>query len=266
MKISEIIDRIKKNKIKVIIIIIASFFLSYLGIGMLYQIGDIVPLIKTKFSPSDILSYMGAFFTLVGTIILSILALWQNEKIEENNNKFQELQQTQFSQLLEIQKNTKQPLLIAYENRNIRFIPHPDDKDKLVADFVYKFKLLEGIGFGFIAEVEGLYFFNKTSNQTVNNILIKDNPIEGGKKTNLNDEKQFISNDLLSKNNCLSDKLAIGAYKKDIEEYDICVLHINICYTDIYNNQHTDRFYFAYQKLKPNDDMQIEFINYCLRR
>ena len=112
-----------KNWIPIVIVTIALFVVLFIAspflIDYVYKKGDITPRYYTKLSPSDILTYIGAFFSFVGTIVLSTLALWQSKKIEENNDQFQKTQEELFKELLKIQKNIKRPLLVLKKDKII---------------------------------------------------------------------------------------------------------------------------------------------------
>ena len=85
-------------------------------------------------------------FSFAGTVILSILALRQNKKIDDNNNKFQEKQEELFKELLKIQKNIKRPLLVLKKDKivDLEFKKDPNNPEYVKADFSYEFKLMDG--------------------------------------------------------------------------------------------------------------------------
>ncbi len=255
---------IKKNWIRIAIISIVLFIAFPLLIDLVYKKGDITPLYKTKLSPSDILAYIGAFFSFAGTVALGFLALWQNQKIEENNDQFQKIQEEHIKKLLKIQKDEKRPLLVADKIINLEFKQDVDFPEYVKADFSYELKLIDGVGFGYIAQVIGGFFFD-FDEYTINKILTNQDPTEGGFEVKLNDEKQFITNDLNSEGTLLTDNICLRAKKEIIKKYAIMILQINITYSDIYNYQNIDKFYFAFQK-KSLKGFKLFYKNYYIRR
>ena len=120
------------------------------------------------------------------------------------------------------------------------------------------------VGFGYIAQVIGGYFFD-IDEYTINKILTNQDPTQDGFEVKLNDEKQFITNDLNSEGTMLTDNICLRAKKEIIKKYAILILQINITYSDIYNYQNIDKFYFAFQK-KSIKGFKLFYKNYYIRR
>ena len=160
---------IKKNWIRIAIISIVLFIAFPFLIDLVYKKGDITPLYKTKLSPSDILAYIGAFFSFAGTVALGFLALWQNQKIEENNDKFQE-------DLLKTQMNATRPMLYAQAIEDIILGEDLSKKGFLIGNFIYKIALETGIGFGFSSKINSITYNKKTTEQ----VFEQSNVLKGG--------------------------------------------------------------------------------------
>jgi len=84
------------TKVKKIIIYILLFILAILLYAGLF----LVPFSRinpktTTISSSDVLSYWGSFITAIGTISLSIVAVWQNQLLNKKSKEFQVLLRNQ---------------------------------------------------------------------------------------------------------------------------------------------------------------------------
>ena len=92
---------INKHRGIVILSFIISFFLPLIVTNLLFKWYSNIWFLEAEWNAGDVLSYTAGFASLSGTIILSVLALWQNIKFQEENDK-------------------KDQLLIHIENEKIR--------------------------------------------------------------------------------------------------------------------------------------------------
>lgn len=88
----------KNNSIFVIFILV----IIPLIINCTYLIGTPNGITNTKFEASDMLSFYGSFLAFLGTVALGILALWQNNKFKDENDKSQAKFEKINQKLLEI--------------------------------------------------------------------------------------------------------------------------------------------------------------------
>lgn len=79
---------IKEHKISVIIIIIGIFFLPIFVVHLLFKLPSICEFLSTEWSSGDVLSYISGFYALLGTIIFSMLTLYQNHVINKQNDQY----------------------------------------------------------------------------------------------------------------------------------------------------------------------------------
>lgn len=78
---------IKEHKILVIIIMALLFFFPILIIHLLFKFSSKYEFFVAEWNAGDVLSYVSGFYALLGTIIFSMLALYQNHIINEQNEK-----------------------------------------------------------------------------------------------------------------------------------------------------------------------------------
>ncbi len=102
----------KKISRKIIIIILLAIFTPYL-IHLFYYIGEnYFAILKTRFSPEEILSYSGSSLAFIGTAILGLVTITQtqkaNEETEKANNRIIELTEKQLFE----SKNTEKAFFI----------------------------------------------------------------------------------------------------------------------------------------------------------
>ena len=252
-----------KNWIPIVIVAIALFVVLFIFspflIDSVYKKGDITPRYYTKLSPSDILAYIGAFFSFAGTIGLSFLALWQNKKIEENNNEFQEIQETQFSKLLDIQMISNRPLLNAIVENDI-FLEYNSSDNAYWGDFSYSLSRVSGNGYNFTSKCQRIYYFNQIK---IKHILAKQDPTQGGIIGELPDKVQFIGNALSNKDNLLQDKISIGFMKEKIDLAEVVLVEVEISNIDIFQEMNKDIYYFAFSFDKKG--LVLNYKNFTIR-
>ena len=93
-KLVELIDWMVAHKGKVVLIVIALFVIPLIIVHILFKIKTNKYWIYADWSSGDIISYIAGFESFIGTTLVSILALWQNQKHKnENDIKDQKLLQ-----------------------------------------------------------------------------------------------------------------------------------------------------------------------------
>ena len=98
----------KKISRKIIIIILLAIFTPYL-IHLFYYIGEnYFAILKTRFSPEEILSYSGSALAFIGTAILGLVTITQtqkaNEETEKANNQIIELTKRQVDEAKDVER------------------------------------------------------------------------------------------------------------------------------------------------------------------
>lgn len=78
---------IKKHKIIVIISSIILIFGIPLIIHVLFKIHAGIPFLEAEWSAGEILGYYGSILSFIGTVVLGVLALYQNRLIKEESDK-----------------------------------------------------------------------------------------------------------------------------------------------------------------------------------
>lgn len=86
------INLILKHKVIASIIVILILLFIPIIINESYKIGRGY---VTMWGAADVLSFYGSFLSFLGTVILGIVAFWQNHKAHKLNEDFQKLQQEQ---------------------------------------------------------------------------------------------------------------------------------------------------------------------------
>lgn len=88
----------------------------------------------TQWGAADVLSFYGSYLTFIGTVVLGIVAIYQNKKAHQLNEQLQKLQQAQFISIvsisnLEISKQSvKHPNYLNTHMRDIEIIYLTADK------------------------------------------------------------------------------------------------------------------------------------------
>ena len=77
---------IKKHSRIIIVAVVSIVIILPLGIDILFRIEAPFKWMESSLNSGELLSYYGSVLTLSGTIILSTLALWQNQKIKEESD------------------------------------------------------------------------------------------------------------------------------------------------------------------------------------
>lgn len=81
-------DWIKNHKGKAIAIIIAMFIVPMIVVHLLFKWKTDIYLVQADWNSGDVLTYIGGFYSFLGTTILSILAIWQNDVINKKNDEY----------------------------------------------------------------------------------------------------------------------------------------------------------------------------------
>lgn len=83
----KMLEWIIRHKIKTILIIFGLFFVPLIVIHILFSFSMQNDFIAAKWSAGELIGYISGFYAFVGTVALGALALWQNEKANEINDK-----------------------------------------------------------------------------------------------------------------------------------------------------------------------------------
>ena len=86
-----------KHKVCVFITVILIVLLIPIVINESYKIGKGY---ITIWGASDVLSFYGSFISFIGTVILGLVAVWQNNKAHKLNVQLQKLQQAQYVSMI----------------------------------------------------------------------------------------------------------------------------------------------------------------------
>lgn len=84
---SNIVEFLRRHKKWILLCIAVATIGVPLLINILYKIPAPFNMLSAEWFAADALSYYGAVLSFLGTSILSILALWQNQKIDDANVK-----------------------------------------------------------------------------------------------------------------------------------------------------------------------------------
>lgn len=84
----KIFNWVKNHKKSIILILLGFFFIPMVIIHFLFKWNSNIYLIQADWESGDVLGYIGNFYGLLGTIIFSMLALWQNHIIEKKNQEY----------------------------------------------------------------------------------------------------------------------------------------------------------------------------------
>lgn len=87
----KVIKWIREHKLYTALIAISIFLFPLLTVHILFRIPCPIPSLEAIWGSGDMLSYIAGFESLLGTGTLSLLALWQNLKFKEENDKKDEL-------------------------------------------------------------------------------------------------------------------------------------------------------------------------------
>lgn len=80
-------DWLKKHKIMSFVISVTIFVLPLIIINLLFKIDALNKFFIAEWSAGELLGYIGAFYALVGTIILGGLSLYQNKLFKDESDK-----------------------------------------------------------------------------------------------------------------------------------------------------------------------------------
>lgn len=81
---------IKEHKKSSIAILLALFIVPIVAVHFLFKWKTDVYWIQADWDSGDVLAYIGGFYAFLGTVIFSMLALWQNHQIEKKNEEYNE--------------------------------------------------------------------------------------------------------------------------------------------------------------------------------
>lgn len=89
------VEWIKKHKVLFIIICIVVFVVLMIGvpfgINLLFKIESNINIFEAEWTAGDALGYYGAVLSFIGTIILGIVAVWQNKKANDLSENVMEI-------------------------------------------------------------------------------------------------------------------------------------------------------------------------------
>lgn len=90
-----------KYKICVFILVVLIVFLIPIIINESYKVGRGY---ITMWGAADVLSFYGSFLSFIGSIILGIVAIWQNNKAYKLNEQLQKLQQAEYISMVSVKR------------------------------------------------------------------------------------------------------------------------------------------------------------------
>lgn len=100
------LDRLKAKPICSILILFLIFLFVPLIIFISYLIGDNgFILINTSLTVGDALTFYTSFLTFCGTILLGIIAVWQNNNATKISNRLLDIEIEKICPVIEIEKN-----------------------------------------------------------------------------------------------------------------------------------------------------------------
>lgn len=70
----------------------------------------------TKWDAADVLSFYGSYLTFIGTVILGVVAVYQNKKAHQLNEQIQRLQQAQYISMVSVDKVELSKQSVKYPN------------------------------------------------------------------------------------------------------------------------------------------------------
>ncbi len=95
-KLEKIFEWIKKHKVKTALLGLLLFFIPIIIIHLLFKWYWGIEFLVAKWTAGELLNYVGSYLAFAGTVVLGILALWQNKQIaaqsENYNNILKEMQ------------------------------------------------------------------------------------------------------------------------------------------------------------------------------
>lgn len=86
---------LKKHKILVCVLSFIIILGVPLAIHILFKINSGIPFFEAEWTAGDALGYYGSILSFIGTVILGVLALYQNRIIKEESDKREELMERQ---------------------------------------------------------------------------------------------------------------------------------------------------------------------------
>lgn len=94
---------IKEHKKTSVAILFGLFIIPIVVVHFLFKWKSNIYWIQADWDSGDVLAYIGGFYAFLGTVIFSMLALWQNHQIEKKNEEYNE-------QLQKIETKLNMPL------------------------------------------------------------------------------------------------------------------------------------------------------------
>lgn len=79
---------IKKHKATSVLVIIGLFIIPIIVVHLLFKWKSNIEFIQAEWEAGDILAYIGGFYAFLGTVIFSMLTLWQNDVIDKKNDDY----------------------------------------------------------------------------------------------------------------------------------------------------------------------------------
>ena len=79
---------IKGHKIASFAILLGLFIVPIIAVQFLFKWKTDIYWIQADWKSGDVLAYIGGFYAFLGTVVFSLLALWQNYVIEKKNTEY----------------------------------------------------------------------------------------------------------------------------------------------------------------------------------
>lgn len=89
--IDSLIEWVKNNIFKTILIIIGLFFIPLIVVHLLFKWNTGSDFISAEWSAGDLIGYIAGFEAFTGTVILGVIAVWQTEKANKTNDNLLDL-------------------------------------------------------------------------------------------------------------------------------------------------------------------------------
>jgi len=91
LNIESFITWAMKHKIKTMLVIIGLFLAPLIVVHLLFKWGAGYDFLTAEWSAGDLIGYIAGFAVFAGTVILGIIAVWQNDKANKTNDSLLKL-------------------------------------------------------------------------------------------------------------------------------------------------------------------------------
>lgn len=84
---SKVLDWIKAHVWQTILIVLAAFLLPLIIVHVMYKTNAISPFFVSTWGPGDLTTYVAGFLAFLGSVVLGAVAVYQNQKANDINNR-----------------------------------------------------------------------------------------------------------------------------------------------------------------------------------